>query len=258
MQIRPTVLTIQIPRTSCNELPPALPTGGDDILDEAPGSPAPSDGPDKTHTFRTEQDSYGVSREYTYGIPTITPDQQHPLSDVSDSPYLALNPSPGKIAQHRTVLENVKNTAANFYAPFRNASIFRLMSWFYGPSITNSISNLNSLVKDVLLAPDFKPEDLVGFNAVKENALMDKFRESSSSSNTPLATPFAFDDTWIKGAVELPLPCDGFKLSESEAPKFQGRVPLSQDYAGSPSGSRGAKCRKVPHNSIQGILETVT
>jgi hypothetical protein len=87
------------------------------------------------------------------------------------------------------------------------------MTWFYGPSNTKSVSELNSLVKDVILAPDFKAEDLVGFNALKEREAMDTYQESGAS-------PFAFDDTWIKGTVEISLPCDGVKQSETEAPKF--------------------------------------
>jgi hypothetical protein len=92
------------------------------------------------------------------------------------------------------------------------------MSWFYRPSIVKSISELNTLVRDVILAPDFKPEDLNGFDAAKENKRMDEYKDESS--DTP--TPFSFDDSWVKGSVELPLPCDGFKFSsESEAPKFR-------------------------------------
>jgi len=79
------------------------------------------------------------------------------------------------------------------------------------------MTELNSLVKDVILAPDFKPEDFVGFSPSKERGVMDSFQESGPS-------PFAFDDTWIKGAVEISLPCDGIKQYEAEAPKFSVEV----------------------------------
>jgi hypothetical protein len=92
------------------------------------------------------------------------------------------------------------------------------MSWFYRPSIVKSIGELNTLVKEVILAQDFKPEDLIGFDAAKENKRMDEYRVDKTS-DTP--TPFSFDDSWIKGSVEISLPCDGFECSESAAPKFR-------------------------------------
>jgi len=104
-----------------------------------------------------------------------------------------------------------------FFAPFRNPSVFRLMTWFYNSSNTKSMAELNSLVKDVILAPDFNQEDFVGFSALKEREVVDVYRESGSS-------PFAFDDTWIKGTVQISLPCNGINQLEREAPKFSVEV----------------------------------
>lgn len=81
---------------------------------------------------------------------------------------------------------------------------------------------LNALVKGVILAPDFNPKDLVGFDAAKVHARMDKFRDprtDSDSSND--STPFSYDDGWLEGSVDIPLPCDGFEFSEAGAPKFK-------------------------------------
>ena len=84
--------------------------------------------------------------------------------------------------------------------------------------MTKSIAEVNTLVRDVILAPDFNPEDLVGFDAAKENARMDKYRTKPSDSNP---TPFSYDDGWLKGSVNIPLPCDGFEFpSEVDAPAF--------------------------------------
>jgi len=180
--------------------------------------------------FRTECDSYGVYREYAHGKPTITPDQHYTLSDVSDSPYLSLDPSastPTSILG--LVFQKVQQTVKvlkPFFAPFRNPTVYRLMDWFYNSSVTKSLHDLNQLVKNVFLASDFKQEDLIGFNAIKENEMMDTYREHSTSeapsSGTP--SPFEFDDTWIKGSIEIPLPCDGIKQSEKDAPKFRVEV----------------------------------
>lgn len=94
------------------------------------------------------------------------------------------------------------------------------MDWFYNSSITKSLHDLNQLVKNVILAPDFKQEDLAGFSSTKENQVMDTYHESTSDSNDG-PSPFEFDDTWIRGCVELSLPCDGVRQhSEADAPKF--------------------------------------
>jgi hypothetical protein len=81
------------------------------------------------------------------------------------------------------------------------------MSWFHRPSNTKSIGELNSLVHDVLLAPDFQTNNLVSFDVVKENTLMDHYCENTSADHIP--SPFAFDDTWIKSTIEIPVLCDG-------------------------------------------------
>lgn len=194
-----------------------------------------SDDPaDKTintsNLYRTDPDGYGIVREYLHGRPSITPDKHYSLAEVSDSPYMATEDSSDFQATSRTFLsplqtlyQSAASTAQTIFTPFRNPSIYHLMTWFYRPeSNTKSITELNSLVKDVILAPDFKADDLVGFDAKKENKMMDAYREAPSESEGP--SPFTFDDTWIKGSVEIPLPCDGVKQSEEEAPKFKVEV----------------------------------
>jgi hypothetical protein len=138
--------------------------------------------------FRTARDSYGILREYPCGKPSITPDHHHSISKVSDSPYLSLDP-----LQSYPSSANPK-LMTNIFEPFRNASTFRLMDWFYRPSMTKSIAEVNMLVKDVILAPDFNPKDLVGFDAAKENARMDKYRKDPSDN----PTPFSYDSTTLR------------------------------------------------------------
>jgi hypothetical protein len=198
-------LRIRIPQRFRDELPPAPPYIPDDD-DTSSRSESEAHSP-----FRTENDSYGVFREYLHGKPSITPDLYHTLTDISDSPYLSSAPD------HPLALQSVKKVASEFFEPFRNPSTFRLMTWFYRPSITKSITELTSLVKDVILAPDFNADDLIGFDATKEHKIMDAYQVKSLDS----PTPFSFNDTWLEGSVEIPLPCDGYKfLSEDEAPKF--------------------------------------
>ncbi len=172
-------------------------------------------------------DGYGVVREYSNGKPSTTPDENYSLSDISDSPYLALDTGSSASAGYSSsitsklaeVAKSATDVATNFFAPFRNPSIYRLMSWFYSSSNTKSITELNSLVKDVILAPDFKTEHFINFSTTKEQACMDVYKEASGAKENP--SPFEFNDSWIKGKVEIPLPCDGFSFeSEDQAPKF--------------------------------------
>ena len=131
--------------------------------------------------FRTALDSYGLLCEYLSGKPSITPDELYSLTGVSDSPYLVKDPSdspPNDSAYPsplQTLYEAATTTAQSFFAPFRNASIFRLMTWFYSSSNTKSMSELTSLVDDVILTPDFNPNECVGFNPSKEHQVMDSY-----------------------------------------------------------------------------------
>ena len=224
-----------MPKRYRDELPPAPPPIPTDELeseiDVEEQIAAFTADPQEIHTqnsykYRTESDSYGVLREYSQGKPSITPDEHYSLMDVLESPYLALPVDPST-SQPRTTshfaspLQKFCSQSAatsesqTIYSPFRNMSIFRLMTWFYSSSGVKSLSELNSLVKDVILAPDFKTEDFIGFDMKKEHRIMDSHRDSLTE-----ASPFAFDDSWIKGSVEIPLPCDGIQQSESEAPRF--------------------------------------
>src|SRR5260221_7708710 len=97
--------------------------------------------PKSIRPFRTECDSYGIYWEYTHGKPTITPDQHYSLSDVSDSPYLLLDPSTPSTSTSifGLSLQKAQQTVKAikpFFAPFRNPTVYHLMDWFYNCSIT--------------------------------------------------------------------------------------------------------------------------
>ena len=82
------------------------------------------------------------------------------------------------------------------------------------------MTELDSLVHDVLQAPDFKAEELAGFWAAKENARLDNFKFKQGPGPVSDNEDPDFDDTWIKGTVYIPLPCDGVHQSEDDAPLF--------------------------------------
>ena len=88
------------------------------------------------------------------------------------------------------------------------------MQWFYNSSTLKSLSALDDLVKNVLLATDFKSEDLVGFHAAHKAERVDQSDHIQSC--------FSADNSWIERSIEISLPAEGVKhASESHAPKFE-------------------------------------
>ena len=68
---------------------------------------------------------------------------------------------------------------------------------------------------DVILADDFKKEDLVGFSATREVSRLDSHKDEDS----PL---FSAADGWIKRSVPIRVPAEGAKhTSEDAAPVFE-------------------------------------
>ena len=61
----------------------------------------------------------------------------------------------------------------------RNESIEMLMNWKDSGASTMSDAEVNRLVNDVLLDPDFKLEDLQGFNVARENQRGDAVEKKS-------------------------------------------------------------------------------
>jgi hypothetical protein len=90
--------TIRLPKRYQDELPPAplIPIPDPEPIAEQTQE-SPTEKPELVRespsTFRTAPDSYGVLREYLPGKPSITPDEFYSLTGVSDSPYLAMDPS---------------------------------------------------------------------------------------------------------------------------------------------------------------------
>lgn len=102
----------------------------------------------------------------------------------------------------------------SYYNPFPTASHFRLMRWFYNGSPSKTLSALDDLVQNVLLASDFKREDLVGFRAAREAERLDQSHHTSSR--------FSADDGWIESRVTIALPAERVKhASERDAPTFE-------------------------------------
>jgi hypothetical protein len=96
---------------------------------------------------------------------------------------------------------------SNPFAPFLNATVYRLMRWYYR-STTKSMDDLQHLVDDVLLADDFDTSDLRGFSAKRELRRMDE------------PNAFSEEDGWKQASVSLPVPVDGVDQTEEAAEKI--------------------------------------
>ena len=113
--------------------------------------------------------------------------------------------------------------ARQSYLPFPNMSIFRLMRWFYDTSLTKSLGTLKDLVHQVLLAPDFNTNYLIGFDAAKEAKRLDDFHPSAPEESTSQSTSpsESLGDGWIEASVPISLPRDGVSHpSDATAPVF--------------------------------------
>lgn len=87
------------------------------------------------------------------------------------------------------------------------------MNWFYNGSNTKSLADLDNLVHDVILADDFKKDDLIGFRATREVERLDKV-------DTPRSR-FSAEDGWNETSVKISLPAEKVKhATEANAPTF--------------------------------------
>ncbi|KAF9554100.1 hypothetical protein CPC08DRAFT_672520, partial [Agrocybe pediades] len=183
--------------------------------------------PPDISTYTSEPNNFDIYRIYSHGVPTITPDENMTLSHSVDSPNIAKDPALLRTKSSwwscfgNCVLEPLKNASHTYFAPFINASVFLLMSWYYDGTSMKSFAQLDSLVNDVIRHEDFKVSDFNGnFSAAREAARMDEARAEAASAKSN-NMPFLKGDGWIEGKVSISVPCDGVKHgSEEAAPRF--------------------------------------
>ena len=203
-----------------DELPPAPPPVPVPVLDPEVDPDRP---PNDLHelpdalipkpTFITPPNSYGIYHEYPDHFPTYNPLGEATLANACDSPNFT-----GKSLLSR-LKSGVGNAIKPFFAPFLNATTYRLVSWAYSGSNEKSIAEVDRLVKDVLLADDFDREHLRKFRMAPEAARLDK---------PPDKSPFTAEDGWISTSINIPIPSEtritgrrASDTSEARAPEFE-------------------------------------
>jgi hypothetical protein len=137
------------------------------------------------------------------------------MDELAESPILDSQPDTTTQLGLGTTLAHAGTGAdATFYRPFSNATTFRLLGWFHGPSSSKSLADLDRLVNSVILSEDFDADDLQGFSAAREMARLD----GHSSSRLP----FSASDGWREGSVTINVPNAKHEYaSESAAPEFK-------------------------------------
>jgi hypothetical protein len=157
--------------------------------------------------FTTQKTSYGIFRVYPAGRPTWTPNELHrtdtTIEDFEFAFTIPLKPT-----------MPTKASAPKYFEPFKNASTFRMMNWYQSGSSSKTAAEVDRLVHEVILADDFKKEDLVGFRASKETEILNNNKKDANSH-------FTAKDGWKQGSVTISLPSDHARYkSEEDAPKF--------------------------------------
>ncbi|TFK81828.1 hypothetical protein K466DRAFT_648231 [Polyporus arcularius HHB13444] len=167
----------------------------------------------------TRPNRFGVFRRYFGALPSRDPEEGLTINAFTDSRN-HLRP-PLDDAEHdplRPFGTDARRAAddkgSKSFAPFANISIWRCMRWLYNGSNQKTPGELNRLIREVFLAPEYCRDDLVGFDARRENKRLDEHAATSDA--------FGADDGWRKASVFIRLPKEGRAYaSEHDAPLFE-------------------------------------
>jgi Plavaka transposase len=204
-----------MPERPCQQMQPTQPNESQQSLSLSPpiSSAAPAtDG--AMPTFDTEPDEFGLFRSYI-SCPTYEPDEEIHLDSICDSEGFLV--AKAKSNSWWTVFgprsSPMESANLNLFAPFLGPTVFRLMNWFYSGSNMKSVTELDKLVNDVILADDFDKADLKGFSAARELKCLDEHKQG---------TEFPSKDGWKETSVKIRLPAEKARhTSEDDAPEFK-------------------------------------
>ena len=160
--------------------------------------------------IKTSCNSFGLYREYP-DIPTHNPDNTLCLLNLVDNGppinEMELSTSVSTPLSHQ---DPISNSSSSFF-PFKNSTIFGMMSWMWTGSSMKSIGEMKKLV-DFLKSKDFKKDDLAAFDIHSETTKFDKYLERPASDNP--------QDGWRESEVVIQVP-DGKIHSKDSIPTFK-------------------------------------
>lgn len=131
----------------------------------------------------TTLNSFGIWRDYP-DRPTVDPDAFLTLEDLS-------NHQQSSYCQQSVI----PSTSQPAIWPFLNSTTQAVMQWLNNSKTTKSESETTSFVHNVILAPTFNRDDLIGFDAHRENQRLDKAISQS-----------ALESQFIKSSVDIMIP----------------------------------------------------
>jgi hypothetical protein len=166
-------------------------------------SAMPSDPPPDT-VITTVPNRFGLYREYT------TRPRRDP--EGCEIPVDLIDPAePPSIAPITTPEIHAEG---NYYDPFPNSTIYRLLDWYHQGSSMKTLADLDRLVKNVILSPDFDAHHLRGFRSSKEITCIDTHDAPGLSFSTA--------DGWKETSVIVNVPNAKHRHpSESAALEFK-------------------------------------
>lgn len=139
-------------------------------------------------TLQTACNIFGLSRQYPRR-PSFEPDKFVPSS-------LLAKTSPTSIEVRDTQEPGPSRGISEPPHPFANMTIYRLMTWMSSGSHQKSQAEVMRLVRDVIQAEDFNPEDLDGFSVRRCMRALD----NEASKET------VFPDDWVEADVNINIP----------------------------------------------------
>lgn len=131
-------------------------------------------------TMKTALNPFHLWREYLHR-PSYDPDSFLPVDDLANvhESERRVNSNTGGTGEPTTT------SSLDPPWPFSNMSIWKLMRWLNSGSSMKSETEVNRLVNEVILQPDFSVDDLRGFNSQRENAKADNAAAPSSGTSFP-------------------------------------------------------------------------
>ncbi|KAJ3557650.1 hypothetical protein NM688_g1363 [Phlebia brevispora] len=179
--------------------PPPDPSPEPQIAQHDP-SPIPED-PRLKSWYETEPDAFGFFRKY-HTKPVRDMDDEASPDPLTDSRNIARTsseklPEPDPLRSWGSTISKQIKSSVDWFAPFLNVTIFRLMYWVYTGSTSKSTGEIDRLVNEVLLSDDFDREHLRGFSMRREETRLDKAIRT---------VDYLTGDGWIKDSVKISMP----------------------------------------------------
>ncbi|KAI0264766.1 hypothetical protein BC834DRAFT_970690 [Gloeopeniophorella convolvens] len=186
-----------------------------EVAESSDGSAPPST------TYTTEPNQFGLFCKYPRA-PFNDPDQRLELGDLCDpGPLRAQVPAKNNLPQAKD---------KPYYYPFSSPTAAVRMVSHYDTTVLKSARDLVADSHALgALGKELSYQDLLDLNVERENALLDKYLKSAPEAGEdvlPVLSPvrlnkFLAKDGWREASVFIPLPADGVRQGESDAPKFE-------------------------------------